>query len=148
MKNKNSLYLLADEPEVLKEKGLTKGGGTGNQSKGTHGSVPVINWGIELILTWLQKRAYEPNEGEEDEEDIMTNLQTIRSPALLQELISYNSEINADRVSAMIYLMILREDRINITQNSFKKQVQTVTSNKFWDKAYGNPKIKYYKRTI
>lgn len=144
MKNTNSLFLLADEPEILKEKGLIKGGGTGNQSKGTHGSVPVINWGIELILSWLTKRAYTPNE-EDEEEDIMTNLQTIRSPALLQELISYNNEINTDRVSSLIYLMILREDRINMSQNSMQKQIRTVTSNTFWDKAYKNPKIKYYK---
>jgi hypothetical protein len=148
MKNSNSLFLLCDEPDVLKEKGLVKGGGTGNQSKGTHGSVPVINWGIELILSWLEKRAYAANEDEEAEEDIVTNLQTIRSPALIQELISYNNEINADRVSSLIYLMILREDRITLTQNSRQKQIKTVTSNTFWDKAYKNPKIKYYKTTM
>lgn len=148
MKNSNSLFLLCDEPEILKEKGLTKGGGTGNQSKGVHGSVPVINWGIELILSWLQKRAYTPNEEEEEEEDIVTNLQTLRSPALLQELIAYNNELNADRVSSLIYLMILREDRINLTMNSRQKQIQTVTANTFWDKAYKNPKIKYYKTSL
>jgi len=133
MKNSNSLHLLADEPEILREKGLSKGAGTGNQLKGVHLTVPIINWGIELILSWLNLKAYV---GNEDEEDITTNLQTIKNPALLQELIAYNSEINADRVASMIHLMVLREDRYNISKNSVNKSIQTVTSSKFWDKAY------------
>lgn len=133
MKNSNSLHLLADEPEILREKGLSKGAGTGNQLKGVHLTVPIINWGIELILSWLNLKAYV---GNENEEDITTNLQTIKNPALLQELIAYNSEINADRVASMIHLMVLREDRYNISKNSVNKSIQTVTSSKFWDKAY------------
>jgi hypothetical protein len=64
------------------------------------------------------------------------NLDLIKSPALLQEMMAYNSEVNADRVSSLILLMIIREDRINISKNAFQKQVNVVTKNKFWDKAY------------
>lgn len=141
MKNTNSLHLLADEPEILKEKGLSKGAGTGNQLKGTHQTVPIINWGLELILSWLNQKAYV---GNEDDEDITTNLQTIKDPALLQELIAYNSEVNADRVSSLIHLMILREDRYNISKNSVNKSIHTVTSSTFWDKAYKTSKSKFY----
>jgi len=145
MKNAGSLHLLCDEPEILKERGLSKGGGTGNQSKGTVGSTPIINWGLELILAWLESRAYTSVKNEDDETpDMTTNLQVIKSPALLRELISYNSEINTDRVSSLIYLMILREDRLNISKNSFLKKIEIVTSNKFWDKAYKNPNKKFY----
>lgn len=147
MKNSNSLHLLCDEPEILREKGLTKGGGTGNQSKGTHGSVPVINWGLELILDWLNKPMYNAVKNEEDEVDnTLTNLMNIKSPALLQELIAYNSEINTDRVSAFIYLMILREDRSNMSKNALLKRVETVTTNRFWDKAYKSSNSKFNSR--
>jgi len=140
MKNTSSLHLLADEPEILKEKGLSKGAGTGNQLKGVHATIPIINWGLELILSWLNIKAFVGNE----EEDVITNLQTLKNPALLQELIAYNSEINADRVSALIHLMILREDRYNISKNSVNKSIHTVTSNSFWNKAYKNSKNKFY----
>jgi hypothetical protein len=141
MRNATSLHLLVDEPEILREKGLVKTIGIGNQSKGTHGTTPIISWGLDLILYWLKLPAYEANE----DEQVITNLQTIKSPALLQELIAYNSEVNADRVSALIYLMILREDRINISKNATRKQIQTVTSNDFWNKAYKNSNKKFYK---
>jgi len=69
-----------------------------------------------------------------EEYDFVRNLSTIKSTALLQEMLAYNSEINADRISSLILLMILREERINISKNAFSRKVQVVTQNKFWDK--------------
>lgn len=147
MKRNNSLHLLCDQPEILMEKGLAKSSGAvGNQTKGVHCTVPIINWGLELILSYINEKAYEQGpEMEEEETEYIRNLSTIKSPALLQELLAYNSEINADRISAVILLMILREDRINISKNAFQKNISTVTKNKFWDKAYKNTMPRVYK---
>ena len=135
MKKFTSLHLLCDQPEVLSEKGLASPSkGIGNQTKGIHCTVPIINWGLELLLTYISARSYDQ---EDQESEIYTsNLDTIKSPAMLQEMLAYNSEINVDRISSLIPLMILREDRINISKNAFQKKIETVTSNAFWNKAY------------
>lgn len=140
MKNSNSLHYLCDQPQILMEKGLAKGdGAVGNQTKGTHCTTPIANWGLELILSYLGAKAYEQPYVDPDKPDeaiYIKNLHNLKSPALIQELIAYNSEINADRVSSLVLLMILREDRLNISKSAFGKKVDTVTKNKFWDKAY------------
>jgi len=149
MKHNTSLHLLVDEPEILKEKGLASGKGTsGNQLKGTHATTPIINWGIELILSWLTGRAYSDRKNEEEdinETEYVKNLDTIRSPALIQELIGYNSMINADRVSALVLLMIIREDRLQISKNAMLQTVKLVTQNGFWDKAYKSSNRRFYR---
>jgi hypothetical protein len=143
MKKHTSLHLLCDQPEILTEKGLTKNiASIGNQTKGTSSTTLVINWGLDLLLTYINSRAYDQGDMDaEDESNYIRNLSTIKSPALLQEMLAYNSEINVDRVSSMILLMILREDRINLSKNAFNKKVQVVTQNSFWDKAYKTKKL-------
>lgn len=150
MKQNSSLTFLCDEPEILKEKGLVGGkSGIGNVLKGTHCTVPVENWGIELILNWLDQRAYGSNEEQDEDEEatIVKNLHQIKSPSLVQELIAYNNQINADRVSSLILLMILREDRLQITKNSMLKTIKTVSQHNFWDRAYKKTNMKFYKPT-
>jgi hypothetical protein len=147
MKNQNSLFYLADQPAILAEKGLTKGDSTsGNQTKGTHCTTPIINWGLELILSYLGANAYEQPNKDEDGNVIeyVKNLSTIKSPACLQELIAFNSEINADRVSSLVLLMILREDKLNISKNAFAKKVDIVTQRGFWDRSFKKSTPKFY----
>ena len=143
MKHSNSLHYLCEEPEILKERGLV---GTraaiGNQLKGTHCTTPIINWGLDLILHWLAESAYNQaadqlQEGERMEQ----NMHRIRSLALLEELISYSSQINADRVSALVLLMVLREDRLQITRGSNMKQHDDIRTHSFWNRAYSNKKF-------
>lgn len=145
MRKNTSVHYLADQPEILSEKGLAKSAGiNGNQTKGVHCTVPIINWGLELLLSYINAKAYEQGEqSEEDDAIYIKNLSTIRSTALLQEMLAYNSEINADRISSLILLMILREDRINLSKNAFSKKIQVTTQNKFWDKAYHKTTTKF-----
>jgi hypothetical protein len=146
MRKSTSIHYLADQPEILSEKGLAKPAGlNGNQTKGIHCTIPIINWGLELLLSYINAKAYEQGESLENEDEAIyiRNLSTIRSTALLQEMLAYNSEINADRISSLILLMILREDRINISKNAFSKKMQVVTQNKFWDKAYNRTTPKF-----
>jgi len=103
--NKAALYMLADEPEILREKGISSANTSGNSSKGIYGSGPVNAWGIELYALWCGLQAY----GEEEGSPI-TNLHRVESIPLLRETIHFNiSRGNFDDISAVGLLMIFRE---------------------------------------
>lgn len=80
---------------------------TTHNSKGTNAVKEVNAYARRLIKTWLVSQAYGKEEG-------ICNLHTIKSPALLRELISWNIDGNFDRVSALGMLMLLKEDRVKI----------------------------------
>lgn len=111
--NKNSVHWLCDTPESLKDVADITISKVGNKRKGTTASAPVNAYGLRLLLDWLMTPAY----GADNEE--ILNLHTIKSPGLLLELISFNAQGNFDRISGMIMLMILREDRLKY---AFKRQ--------------------------
>jgi hypothetical protein len=95
------LHLLCDTPDIIKDKVDDKR--VLSRAKGTPGTTPIIKYGLELILEWLMRPA-EPGTGR-------LILNTIKSIALLDELIYYNSKGNFDRCLALIYLLILHEDK-------------------------------------
>jgi hypothetical protein len=107
---KNSLYLLADTPKILADMEIARIQTIGNKSKGTNTNKETNFWGRQLIKSWLVDQAY-------GKEDGVSNLHTIKTPALLRELIAWNPEGNFDRISALGMLLILREDRIKIKTN-------------------------------
>jgi len=126
MFNKNCLYLLAETPEILKDKDMQKSAGFGNKSLGTNANLAVNNWGLELIESYLDTQAY-------NKEDGVTNIQTIRSIGLLHELIKYNGKLNADRVSSLGLLLILRENTIKFMRDN-KKKKDEIIHDKFWSR--------------
>jgi hypothetical protein len=103
--------------------------GGGNKSVGTSTNERIINWGLSLTLSYLEEQAYDKPEG-------TRNLELIKSPAFIRELISYSKEINTDRVSAFIMLMILREDRRKVTESSKAQSIKNKTQDSFWNRAY------------
>jgi len=109
MKNKTSLYLLAETPEILRDMDIQKTSRTGNKGLGTSANVAVNNWGLELQLEWLEGKAY-------DRTDELMNLYLIKSPAYLRELILFDGKRNTDRVSAMGMLLIYRQDKLRSIQ--------------------------------
>lgn len=124
--NLHQLHLLCDEPEILKDKGISKANTIGNNLKGTAPSEPVNNLGLELFEIYLSNKAY----GEEDGSEV-TNYDKQRSIALLREIISWNSNGNFDDISAAIMLMIYRESlRTVFTPNQDK--IKTLADHKFW----------------
>lgn len=134
MINKNSLHLLCDTPEILSDKSLSKQSNIGNKSKGTRVSgnktgSGVINFGINEALEWLESPAYDKPEG-------TRVMDTIQSPALLRELIGYSPQINCDRVSSLILLMIIRADRQRITEVSKSQSIKTKASDPIFRNAY------------
>lgn len=109
----NCLYLLTDVLDFLKDKDMIKGSSYGNKAKGTNATAAVNAYARNLLRSWLLKPVtiIQTIDGE-DKEIVVPNLYTLRSRALIKELILYNSEGNFDRISAMGMLMLLREDKM------------------------------------
>ena len=128
---RNSLYLLTDVLEFLKEKQMMKDG-YGNKSKGTNASPAINAYARSRLRSWLLAPVpiMQTIDGEE-KEVMVPRLFTVRNRALLKELINYNSEGNFDRISAMGMLMLLREDRMIRYQGDVSKEKQERTNNSY-----------------
>ena len=121
---RNSLYLLTDVLDFLKEKQMMKDG-YGNKSKGTNASPAINAYARSRLRSWLLSPVpiIQTIDGE-DKEVLVPRLFTVRNRALIKELINYNSEGNFDRISAMGMLMLLREDRMIRYQGNVSKEKQ------------------------
>lgn len=128
---RNSLYLLTDVLDFLKEKQMMKDG-YGNKSKGTNASPAINAYARSRLRSWLLAPVIimQTIDGEEKEVKV-PRLFTIRNRALLKELINYNSEGNFDRISAMGMLMLLREDRMIRYQGDVSKEKQERANNNY-----------------
>ena len=142
---RNSLWMLADTPEYLKDKQIVKSSGFGNTSKGVRATVPVINYGFRLIRDWLLKpvTVIQKDDSGNDIEVTMPNLYNIRNRALLKELILWNPFGNYDRIMAFLQVMLLREEKIILFQGDIKKEEQKpsgMEADSYWDKNYPGKK--------
>lgn len=125
--NKHCSYLLADQPDIIKD--ITNNSRV-NRGKGCHMTKEIKAWGIDRIKEWL----------EEDRGNDTLGLNTILSEPLLEELIKYNDKMNADRVMAFIQVLIYREQLFNY---QVKKKEETEKKIRLFDK----PIFKDYKDT-
>ena len=141
--NKGQLHMLCDEPEILKDKGISKANTIGNNSKGTYGSGPVNLYGLQRGVQWMSSTAYGEEEGSE-----VTNLDKIRSIPLLHETIGWNPEDNFDDISALIMLMILREDRLQFKNHMREKRTAAITNDPFFDRHVGGASNSYSNKNI
>lgn len=84
-----------------------------HNSKGTNATAAINAYAKNLLRAWLLKpvSVVQTIDGEV-QEVMIPNLYTLRSRALIKELILYNPEGNFDRISAMGMLMLLREDKM------------------------------------
>lgn len=137
-KNKNALHYLAESPSILKDQDLVKSTGIGNRSLGVNMSNDRIKlYGINLYLKWLEGNSYKNPD--------IKRLYTIRSLGLLKETISFSMDVNADRVSAILILMIYRAELDNQIEQRKSQSVKNVHTDEFWGRAYkGFSKAKVY----
>jgi hypothetical protein len=128
---RNSLYLLTDVLDFLKERQMMKDG-YGNKSKGTNASPAINAYARSRLRSWLLAPVpiMQTIDGEE-KEVMVPRLFTVRNRALLKELINYNSEGNFDRISAMGMLMLLREDRMIRYQGDVSEEKQEKANNSY-----------------
>lgn len=128
---RNSLYLLTDVLDFLKEKQMMKDG-IGNKSKGTNASPAINAYARSRLRSWLLSPVpvIQTIDGE-SKEVMVPRLFTVRNRALLKELINYNPEGNFDRISAMGMLMLLREDKMIKYQGSVGRDRQENAENSY-----------------
>lgn len=111
----NSLYLLTDTLEFLKDKDMVKGALYGNKTKGTVATQPVNSYARRCIRDWLLKPIEVTKIGDNGETvETIPLLFKICNKALLQELSLWNADGNFDRVSALGMLMLVREDVLRL----------------------------------
>lgn len=116
--NHHCTYLLCPTPDILRDVELVKSSLYGNKSLGTNSGKQVNAYARRLIRDWLlmpvKQTKVELDEHGDEVEKITTvkNLQRLRGIALIKELIMWNPDINADRVSALGMLMIIRENNM------------------------------------
>ena len=125
----NCTYLLTDQLEFLKDKQLIKEIGYGNKSKGTNATQAVNSYGRNLLRAWLLRPTVVIQEIDgEPQEVAIPALFTLRSRALIKELINYNSQGNFDRISSVGMLMLLREDKMITFQGDVSREKQEKAS--------------------
>lgn len=137
----NSLYLLTDVLDYLKDREMVKGQLYGNKAKGTPATLPINNFARTLIRDWLLKPITIQIEIDGEAVDTkMPNLYRLRQRALIKELIGWNNEGNFDRVSSLGMLMLLREDKMitlggDVTKAQ-QKRAKTLADDKFFTENY------------
>lgn len=115
----NSLHLMADCPEYLKQKQIIKYSTFGNSSKGITGTPAIFNFAYTLIRDWLLKPiTINKEENGEEVSYTVPNLHFINNRALLKELILCNPDINVDRIKSLCQLMLYREEKMILYQNN------------------------------
>lgn len=109
----NSLYLLTDTLEFLKDKDMIKARLFGNNTKGTTATPGINSYARTLLRNWLLRPVTVVTKQDDKETELtIPKLFTLRNRALIEELIGYNDVGNFDRVSSMMMLMLLREDKM------------------------------------
>jgi len=134
---KNSLYLLCDTPQYLKDSEQLRQTPMGNQSKGTRTTSFVIADGKRLQKSW--HRSISENVNSAGETVKTPQLRRIRSLGYLEEIYEYHIDGNFDRVSAMDMVMILRQERLRLTESRDKteKEEEYVEEDEFVRDNYG-----------
>lgn len=121
----NSLWLLEDTLDYLKDKHIVKASTFGNSSKGVAATGAVNNYARDRIRDWLMKPILVE---EEVDGNIITqnvyNLYNLKGRALIKELINWNNEGNFDRVSALGMLMLYRESYMIKYEGDTKRSVE------------------------
>jgi len=118
-KNHNALRYLVDTPNILQDKGYAgKRQYIGNKLKGTRATQKDNEYGRQLQATWQRKphTFFEGKRGAETIEDI----EYMRECALWEPMGNY------DKVSCGNMLFILREERVQMTEQTKFHEEETV----------------------
>jgi len=125
---KNSLHLLSDTLQSLKDVEMVRGNLYGNKSKGTNSGRFINARARRLLADYMLTDAH----GEDKDKNVL-NLHKIRSVGLLLEALKWNVNGNFDRISSAGMLMLLREDRQKYLENAMRSETDRSTSMAFDD---------------
>lgn len=107
----NATHLLAETPQYLRDRCMVKYSAFGSSAYGVNASAVINNYANSLIRDWLNK----PRMIEKQQDDgsvifvPIPTTYTIKSKALLEELVAFQPEINVDRIRALGMVMLFRE---------------------------------------
>jgi hypothetical protein len=131
--NKGCGYLIADEPDIVKE--VIEAAKTSNNTR-RRGYPPIdkLNaYARGMIANWLMQSTNNPDKPEE------CIIHTIRSIPAIQEMVLWNDHGNFDRVSALQVLITLYKDREKYHQERETKAYD-IRNDDFWNKLYKGSK--------
>ena len=125
-------HLLADTPEYLRDKQLIKYSSFGSNAKGVNATAAVNMYANNLIRDWLLKpTTIITKKDNEEYEDTVHNLYTIRNRALIEELIAFNPEINVDRIRALGMIMLYREEKMILYNGSITGEKEEIANSNY-----------------
>lgn len=142
----NCLYLLAETPQYLRDMQLVKYSAFGSNKYGVNAGPAINNYANDRIREWLKKEIQVLVKDEAGNETMVTmpQLYTIRSRALLEELISFDPIRNFDRIRALGMVMLYRESMIIQNGGGFSerdaKRVSgsSLAQDDYWKRNYGS----------
>ena len=118
----NCTHLLAETPEYLRDTQLVKYSAFGSNAYGVNASAGINEYGFRLIRDWLLKPCTVINKENGNEVEVQVpNLAFLKNRALIEELVSFNMEMNFDRVHALKMLMLYREEKLILYQGDPRK---------------------------
>ena len=125
----NCTHLLAETPDYLREKQLVKYSNFGSNKYGVNASAAINNYANSLIREWLIKPVeIAVSKNGEDEIIHTQNLYLLRCRALIEELVSFNTENNFDRIRALGMVMLYREEKMILYQGNPSRDKDEIPS--------------------
>lgn len=123
----NSLYLLEETPEFLKEKDMIKTVGIGNKAVGFSANKAVNDYADRCTRNWLMQPVTIISEVDgKEEESTVYKLYTVKNRAFLRECSLFNPDINVDRIRAFGALMLSREQHLIYNNGELKRNEDKV----------------------
>lgn len=140
LKKMNSLYLLAETPQYIKDKEDSKIERVGNKAYGINASNPINEYARGRLKDFMLKPV-EVERMVDGEKKTVTvpNVMTWWNRALLEEARQWNPDGNFDRISSMGMLMLYREEKMVLFGGNPKqddKPVVTKANDPFFERNY------------
>ena len=133
-KQMNCVHLLAETPQYLRDQQKIKYSAFGSNAYGVNANAAINNYANDRIREWLLKPI--------TVNDVtISQLYTIRSRALLEELIAFDPVRNFDRVRALGMVMLYREELIilyggNPKENNKNSNKDDLSHDDFFERNY------------
>lgn len=137
---KKALTMLADTPEILIDKQLTKAKSVGtNVSKGINATTAINSYALRLQADWMLEEAYDEENKQLEEGEtkpFIPNLRKIRSIGYLKEAIAWHPKLNADRISAFGLALIYDAELSQYHAGKLENRLQTRADDPFFKRVY------------
>lgn len=136
---KNSLHYMWEQPQIIrdivKDSKVQRGYGI-HMNRGTNGSSGIKDTCELYLKDWLY------TEREDENGNKILNLHTIKSIALLKELIAYDAEGNYDRVIAIMLAYLQTKELHKLHVDAMQNSSNSYGNDKFLSKLWERKDIK------